>query len=72
MEIKGLRESLGVTDEQFKHLEDLKVRTQQHIAVLYMNIMKRGGNIHSYDPAKKAKNRAANKVARKQRKRNAR
>jgi hypothetical protein len=68
VEIKGLRETLGVTDEQFQHLEDLKLRTQAHIATMMLNVMRRGGNIHGAgDPVEKAKRRKANKLARKQR-----
>jgi len=68
LEIKGLKESLGVTDEQFENLATLKVATQMQTALLYMNIMNRGGNIHSVDHVATAKRRKANKVARKQRK----
>lgn len=68
MEIKGLRESLGVTDDQFQHLKDLKARTELHIATMMMNVMRTGGNIHGADYVATAKRRKANKVARKQRK----
>lgn len=67
MEIKGLKETLGVTDEQFQYLEDLKIATQAHIANLYLNVMHRGGNIHGVNHDATAKRRKANKTARKQR-----
>jgi hypothetical protein len=70
MEIKGLKESLGVTDEEFQHLADLKLNTQMHIATMMMNVMRRGGNLHGVNHSAVAKRRKANKVARKQRKAN--
>lgn len=69
MEIKGLNK-LGVTDEEMEHLKDLRVRTEQHIATMMINVMRRGGNLHGSDPVATAKRRKANKVARKQRKLN--
>lgn len=70
MEIKGLKETLGVTDEEFQHLADLKLRTETHIATMFMRVMRSGGNIHGVNHAATAKRRAKNKVARKQRKAN--
>lgn len=67
MEIRGLKETLNVTDEQFKSLADLRVQTQMHIASMMMNVMSRGGNIHGVDHEATAKRRKANKEARKQR-----
>jgi hypothetical protein len=71
MEIKGLREKLGVTDEQFQNLANLKVRAQMHIATMMLNVMRNGGNIHGVDHEATEKRRKANKLARKQRKLNA-
>lgn len=70
MEIKGLKETLGVTDDQFQHLADLRIAAQMHVATMMMNVMKRGGNIHGVNHAATAKRRKANKVARNQRKKN--
>jgi hypothetical protein len=70
LEIKGLREKLGVTDEQFNHLADLKLRAEKHIATMMLAVMNRGGNIHGVNAKATAKRRKANKVASKQRKRN--
>lgn len=70
MEIKGLNEKLGLTDEQFQNLRDLRIRTEMHIATMMLNVMKRGGNIHGVNHEATAKRRKANKVARKQRKAN--
>lgn len=67
MEIKGLRESLGVTDEQFKNLADLRLRAETHIATMMLNVMRTGGNIHGTNYAETAKRRKANKIARRQR-----
>jgi hypothetical protein len=70
MEIKGLKESLGVTDEQLDHLRQLRVRTEMQQATLMLNIWKRGGNLHNSNPETVARNRKKNKVARKARKAN--
>jgi hypothetical protein len=67
MEIKGLKESLSVTDDQFKNLADLRVRTQMHIASMMMNVMRLGGNIHGVNHEATARRRKANKKARAQR-----
>lgn len=67
MEIKGLQDKLGITDEQIEKLKELKVRTQMQDALLMMNIWKRGGNIHNVNVPETIKRRKANKVARKQR-----
>ena len=68
MEIKGLKDSLGITEEQVDHLRKLKVQVEQQAAQLYMHVWKNGGNIHGVDHEATAKRRKANKVARKQRK----
>jgi hypothetical protein len=70
MEIKGLKEKLGVTDEQIDHLRDLRIATEMRQAMLMMNIWKRGGNIHSSNPETVASNRKKNKAARKARRAN--
>lgn len=71
MEIKGLQEKLGVTDEQFDRLRELRVAAELRTAQLYTNVWRRGGTLHnSGDPVEKAKRRKANKVASKQRKAN--
>jgi hypothetical protein len=70
MEIKGLKESLGLTDDQFKYLAELRVRTEMQTALMMVNVMRRGGNIHGVDQKATEKRRAANKRAHKQRVRN--
>lgn len=67
MEIKGLKEKLGVTDEQLDHLRDLRVSTEMRAATLMTNIWRRGGTIHKSNPETVARNRKKNKAARKAR-----
>jgi hypothetical protein len=69
-EVKGLRETLGVTDEQFKHLADLRMVAEARTSLLCINVLKRGGNIHGVNHEATAKRRKANKVAHKQRMKN--
>lgn len=70
MEIRGLADKLGVTDDQLNHLRKLKVESEARIAQLYMSIWRRGGNLHGTNEKATAKRRKANKVARAQRKKN--
>jgi hypothetical protein len=63
MEIKGLRETLGVSDEQFQHLADLRIQAEQKVARMMIHVMRKGGNIHGVDHAATAKRRKANKEA---------
>lgn len=65
MEIKGLDKI--VTEEEMDHLRDLKIQTQNHIATMMLNVMRRGGNIHGANWSAVDKRRKANRVARKQR-----
>lgn len=69
-EIKGLKEKLGVTDEQLDNLRELRVATQMREAMLMMNIWRRGGNVHGINESETAKRRAKNKAAKKARKAN--
>jgi hypothetical protein len=70
IEIKGLKDKLGVTDEQLDNLRDLRVRTEMHQATMMINVWSRGGNIHGVNKSETTKRRKANKLARKQRKQN--
>ena len=70
MEFKGLKEKLGVTDEQLDNLRALRVESEMREALMMMTIWKRGGNIHAVDESATRKRRAKNKIARKQRKLN--
>lgn len=69
-EIKGLKEKLGVTDEQLDHLRELRIKTEMQQASMMMNIWRVGGNIHGVDEKGTSKRRAANKRARKARRAN--
>lgn len=62
--IKGLAESLG---EQGKIDVDRFLSMQVRTAHLLMHVISNGGNIHGVDVDATRKRRAANKVARKQR-----
>ncbi len=66
MEIKGLIEKLGLTGEQLERFYRMKVQT----AVMTMNVIAKGGNIHGVNRTAAEKRHAKNKLARKQRKRN--
>jgi len=68
VEIKGLKEKLGVSDDQLDNLRQLRIATEMRQAMLMMNVWKRGGNIHSSDPKTVASNRKKNKAAKKSRK----
>jgi len=67
LEIKGLKEKLGVTDEQLDNLRELKVATQSREAFLMMTIWRKGGNIHGVNESATEKRRKKNKAARKAR-----
>jgi hypothetical protein len=67
LEIKGLKEKLGVTDDQLDDLRKLKVQAEAQQAFLMLTIWRKGGNIHRVDEKATAKRRKSNKVARKQR-----
>lgn len=71
MEIKGLKEKLGVTEDQLDNLRALKIQAESQQAFMMLSIWKKGGNLHGVDHEATAKRRKANKVARKQRKQNA-
>lgn len=70
MEIKGLKEKLGVTEDQINNLRTLRVQAEVQKAVMMMVIWRKGGNIHGVNEKETAKRRKANKVARKQRREN--
>ena len=70
MEIRGLKEKLGVSDEQLDNLRKLRIQAEAQQAFMMMAIWKNGGNIHGVDEVATAKRRKANKAARKQRKAN--
>lgn len=70
MEIRGLKEKLGVTDDQLDNLRALRIQSEMQQAFMMMNIWKRGGNIHGVDEKATRKRRAKNKAARKARKAN--
>lgn len=70
MEIKGLKEKLGVTDDQLNELRKLKIQAEAQQAFMMMTIWRKGGNIHGDNKKETSKRRKANKVARKQRKLN--
>lgn len=67
LEIKGLKEKLGVTDDQLDNLRALRIESEMREALMMMAIWKRGGNIHGVNEKETAKRRANNKAARKQR-----
>lgn len=67
MEIKGLKEKLGVTDGQLDNLRKLRVQAETQRAFMMMTIWRKGGNIHSVNEKETAKRRKANKAARKAR-----
>ena len=66
MDIKGLKEKLGITKEQEETFARLKIQ----YAMMAINIIKRGGNLHGVDAEATRKRRAKNRLARKQRKLN--
>lgn len=69
MEIKGLKEKLGVTESQLDNLRRLRVQSEMRQALMMFVVWKRRGNIHGVPTdAVIAKRRKANRVARKQRK----
>lgn len=70
LSIKGLREKLGVSDEQLDSLRKLRVQAEMQEATMMMVIWRSGGNIHGANKTKTTKRRKANKVARKQRREN--
>jgi hypothetical protein len=70
MEIKGLTEKLGISEDQLDNLRQLRIATEMRQAMLMVNVWKRGGNIHRSNPETVAKNRKKNKAARKTRKAN--
>lgn len=70
MEINGLKEKLGVTDDQLNHLRELRIQAEAQKAFMMMTIWKQGGNIHGVSEKDTAKRRKKNKAARKQRKMN--
>lgn len=63
MDIKGLKEKLGLTKEQEQKFDRMKVQ----FAVLVMKLLSSGGNLHGVNAEATRKRRAKNKVARKQR-----
>ena len=67
LEIKGLKEKLGVTDEQLDNLRELRIATQTREAFLMMNVWRRGGNIHRVNESATATRRKKNKAAKKAR-----
>jgi hypothetical protein len=67
LEIKGLKEKLGVTDEQLNHLRELRIQAEAQKAAMMLAIWSRGGNIHNVNETETNKRRKKNKVARKAR-----
>ncbi len=70
LEIKGLQDKLGVSDEQINNLRDLRIRTELHQATMMMSVWRRGGNIHGVNEKETTKRRKKNKEARKARRGN--
>lgn len=68
--IKGLFEALGVSEEQMNEIRSMRAENGMRLLAMYNTVVQKGGTIHSFDPKVKAKNRAANKRARAQRKLN--
>lgn len=64
MDIKGLKDKLNLTPEQEERFNRMKIR----YAIMYLNVLRRGGNLHGVDVEATRKRRAKNRVARKQRK----
>ena len=67
---KELYEQLGITEEEMDELRKKRVENGMRLLKVYMLIRSRGGNIHGVNHQATAKRRAANKVARQQRRRN--
>jgi hypothetical protein len=67
MEIKGLYEALGISQNEVDDLRGMVVRDAAQRLMFYSKIVANGGTIHRVHPDRKAKNRAANRVARKSR-----
>lgn len=70
LEIKGLKEKLGVTDDQLDNLRELKVATQMREAFLMMTVWRKGGNIHGVNESATENRRKKNKAAKKARRAN--
>jgi hypothetical protein len=67
LEIKGLKEKLGVSDEQINNLRELRIQAEAQKAFMMLTIWNKGGNIHGVDKKATSKRRKANKRARKAR-----
>lgn len=67
MEIKGIYEKLGIDQSEVDKLREMRVDTAAQRLMFMTKIMAGGGNIHRVDHQATAKRRAANKVARRQR-----
>lgn len=71
MKIKGLLESLGLSQEQEDALRLLRMQAATQRVMFYMAIISNGGKIHRYPGRKEMlKRRAKNKAARKARRAN--
>jgi len=70
LEIFGLKEKLGVTDEQLDNLRALRVQAEMQKAMLMLNIWRQGGNIHGVNEKATWKRRKKNKAAKKARRKN--
>jgi len=68
-EIAGLHEATGSDPEFMLRLRNTMRLNRLRLKLVQQLIVKRGGNIHRVDQKATAKRRAANKRARKQRKR---
>lgn len=66
MEIKGLAEKLGLSEDQKEKLNRMRVQTY----VMTLNVLRNGGNLHGVNDKETRKRRAANKNARKARRKN--
>jgi hypothetical protein len=63
MDIKGLKTALGLTKDQEERFDRMKIQT----AVMTLNILRNGGNLHGVNYKETKTRRARNKAARKQR-----
>lgn len=70
MNIKGLQEKLGVSDEQLDNLRRLRIQAEMQKAFMMTNVWRAGGNIHGVDETGTQKRRAKNKAAKKARRKN--
>lgn len=66
--IKNLFKHLNIDEAEIERIRKIRIENALRLLKVYATIQERGGTIHRSDPRTVAKNRRANRAARKQRK----